>query len=524
MNILVVDDDPIIRNLLDAYLREFRGNNVFLATDGMEGLNWIQKIEMDCVFMDMYMPGFTGLETLGRIKQISPDVMIVIMTGQPSFEIMIEAIQKGASDFLIKPFQLEQVSLTLERLTKEKRLLNENKMLTQELRAKKTLEDLNRKLEKKVKEQTILYTITDQLSRVRGKDDLFKQIVRMAGHLTEAPKVSFFIWDREEDLLRLIAGLGIDSQWINQYEVPVGQGIVGRVAQGGVPVLCQEQREWQPQMEEAPQFYDGSSFLALPLKIRQETFGVLQVAGRPEGRAFTEQDLFLLSILSEKAAMTIENIALYENVVANLYATLRALVNTIEAKDPYTMKHSERVTQLAMAIARKMNRPEEEIAALAFAGPLHDIGKIGVQDYILLKPSKLNPEEFDMIKMHPTTGERIINELGISTLEKSIIRHHHERWDGRGYPDGLREEEIPILCRIISAADAYDAMTSDRSYRKALTQGEALAEMSRCSRQQFDPEVVATLMAIIREGFAPVVAEWLTDQENAVLPLMAQVS
>lgn len=99
MNILVVDDDPLIRNLLETYLREFKGNQVFLASDGLEGLNWIQKIEMDCVFMDMYMPGFTGLETLGKIKQISPDLMIVLMTGQPSFEIMIEAIQKGASDF-----------------------------------------------------------------------------------------------------------------------------------------------------------------------------------------------------------------------------------------------------------------------------------------------------------------------------------------------------------------------------------------------------------------------------------------
>ena len=502
MNILVVDDDPIIRNLLDAYLREFKGNNVFLASDGVEGLNWIQKVEMDCVFIDMYMPGFTGLETLGRIKQLDKDVMIVLMTGQPSFEIMIEAIQKGASDFLIKPFQLEQVSLTLERLTKEKRLLNENRMLTEEVRAKKLLEELNLKLEKKVKEQTILYTIMDQLSQVRGKEDLFHQIVKMAAHLSEARKVAFFIWDREAGHLRLVAGVGMDARRINQLVVPLGEGIVGKVALEGVPLLVLEELG-RPAKAHDPLEMKGLSFLALPMKIRQETFGVLQVADRDEGRPFSEEDLFLLSILSEKAAMTIENIALYENVVSNLYATLKALVSTIEAKDPYTMKHSERVTQLAMTIARKMNRPEEEIAALAFAGPLHDIGKIGVQDYVLLKPSRLDAAEYDMIKMHPTTGERIINQLGISAMEKSIIRHHHERWDGGGYPDGLKGEKIPFLCRIISVADAYDAMTSDRSYRKALNQEEALQEITKCSHSQFDPQVVAVLVEIVNTGENP---------------------
>jgi len=502
MNILVVDDDPIIRNLLDAYLREFKGNNVFLATDGIEGLNWIQKVEMDCVYMDMYMPGFTGLETLGRIKRLNKDVMIVLMTGQPSFEIMIEAIQKGASDFLIKPFQLEQVSLTLERLTKEKRLLNENKMLTEEVRAKKILEELNLKLEKKVKEQTILYTIMDQLSQVRGKEDLFHQIVQMAAHLTEARKVAFFIWDREAGLLRLIAGVGVAPSRINHLVVPLGQGIVGKVAQDGMPILGLGE-EGLPSFPDESLGGETSSFLAMPLKIRQETFGVLQLADRDQGQPFSEEDLFLLSILSEKAAMTIENIALYENVVSNLYATLKALVSTIEAKDPYTMKHSERVTQLAMTIARRMNRPEEEIAALAFAGPLHDIGKIGVQDYVLLKPSKLNKDEYDMIKMHPTTGERIINQLGISALEKAIIRHHHERWDGAGYPDGLKGNQIPFLCRIISVADAYDAMTSDRSYRKALNQEEALQEITRCSQSQFDPQVVEALVEIVNNGDNP---------------------
>ena len=160
--------------------------------------------------------------------------------------------------------------------------------------------------------------------------------------------------------------------------------------------------------------------------------------------------------------------ALYENIYENLFATLYAFVEAIEARDPYTKQHSSRVTELAVSIGKEMGCSDEELDLLSFSGNLHDIGKLGIPDSILLKPGPLTGTEFEAIKKHPIIGANIVGHLGLLTAEQKIILHHHERWDGKGYPDGLKGESIPFLSRILSVADVYDAMASDRAYRKKL--------------------------------------------------------
>jgi putative nucleotidyltransferase with HDIG domain len=174
----------------------------------------------------------------------------------------------------------------------------------------------------------------------------------------------------------------------------------------------------------------------------------------------------------------------------NLMNTLQSLVATIEARDRYTQQHSQRVTQLAVGIAEEMGCTQEEIDTIKFAGVLHDIGKISIRDAILLKKGKLTQEETKVIQTHPLTGEKILRPLGLLPAEKAIVRHHHEKWDGKGYPDGLRGEEAPLLARIIAVADSYDAMTSNRPYRLARNDRKALDELVRCSGTQFDKDIV----------------------------------
>jgi putative nucleotidyltransferase with HDIG domain len=174
----------------------------------------------------------------------------------------------------------------------------------------------------------------------------------------------------------------------------------------------------------------------------------------------------------------------------NLINTLQSLVAAIEARDRYTQQHSQRVTQLAVGIAEEMGCTQEEIDTIKFAGILHDIGKISVSDAILLKKGKLTEEETKVIQTHPLIGEKILRPLGLLPAEKAIVRHHHERWDGKGYPDGLVKEEVPLLARIIAVVDSYDAMTSNRPYRLARNDGKALDELVRCSGTQFDKDIV----------------------------------
>jgi putative nucleotidyltransferase with HDIG domain len=240
--------------------------------------------------------------------------------------------------------------------------------------------------------------------------------------------------------------------------------------------------------------------MGVPVLIRGKIFGVLAAVAGPECRALTEKDLFYLSFTTRSAASAIENMALYENLYENLFATLYGFVNALEARDLYTRQHSSRVTDIALVLGRELGCSNEELTVLNFAGPLHDIGKIGIRDEILLKPGQLSPDEFEKIKEHPIIGANMLNQLGMWERERQIIRCHHERFDGSGYPDGLRREEIPFLARILSVADAYDAMASDRAYRKRMEEGLILRILRDGSGHQFDPLVISAFQKAYTEG------------------------
>ncbi|MGQ9689330.1 MAG: HD-GYP domain-containing protein [Desulfobaccales bacterium] len=182
--------------------------------------------------------------------------------------------------------------------------------------------------------------------------------------------------------------------------------------------------------------------------------------------------------------------------------SIRALWRTLSVRDPYTAIHSNRVTHIALTFARSLGLSAQELQALGNAGYLHDIGKIGVCDSILLKPGPLTPEERAIIQTHPIIGEKIVQPLSLSSREKDLILLHHENWNGQGYPFGLSGTNIPILCRVLSLADVFDALTSTRPYRKAFTVPEALAEIEAQTGRQFDPDLARKFIALVdRLGF-----------------------
>ncbi len=181
---------------------------------------------------------------------------------------------------------------------------------------------------------------------------------------------------------------------------------------------------------------------------------------------------------------------------------MKALAQAIEAKDPYTHGHSARVMEYAVQIAQKFGLPEEEIESLRYAAILHDIGKIGVRGIVLNNPNGLTGEEYDEIKKHPLVGEGIIKPIELLQPIKPFIRHHHEWYNGKGYPDGLSGKDIPLGARILAVADAYDAMKSDRPYRKALTEETAIQELKRGSGTQFEPKLVEVFLEILKQNLS----------------------
>lgn len=191
----------------------------------------------------------------------------------------------------------------------------------------------------------------------------------------------------------------------------------------------------------------------------------------------------------------------YEELQANLEAMIRAMVKAIEAKDPYTAGHTERVTRYALQLADAIGVSEQDRLILRMGTLLHDIGKLGVPDHILTKPSGLTDEEFEIIKMHPAIGANVIEDIPYFKACVPIVRWHHERLNGRGYPDGLAGDEIPLLVRIATIADMYDAMTSTRAYRKAMSPSAALSELKKdVLRGSLDPDLVAAWEIVLADG------------------------
>lgn len=481
--VLIVDDDPVVRNLLGQIVGE-SGYTAEDAEDGLSALNKVERGSYDAVFTDLMMPRMGGIDLLRRLKDIDPDLPVIIITAFPTMETGVRALKEGAADFVTKPFRLRDIKLLLNKLISQRRLLDADGGGE---KRRNSLEVVNDKLYEKIKHISFLSYIAESMEEINDNGALLDLVVQMAGELTDASEVSIgFIEDDEWFVVRRSSG----SQ--SAIRVQIAGTPMEKALRAGTSYQAYP-GEKKPYGTYASHTLMGS-FLAIPIMIKSEVIGFLSLACKPDGSSFTEEDTQLALSLTAKMALKFENNALYESLYTNYIDTLKALITTIEARDSYTKRHSERVTKYAMEIAEVIGLGEEESDAIKFACYLHDIGKIGVSDTVLLKAGNLSKDEFFDIKQHPVIGDSIVQSLTFLLLERTIIRHHHERWDGTGYPDGLKGLEIPLLARVVAVADAYDAMTSTRPYRTKRNHEHAVKELKAWMGSQFDPEMVKAFL------------------------------
>jgi HD-GYP domain-containing protein (c-di-GMP phosphodiesterase class II) len=243
--------------------------------------------------------------------------------------------------------------------------------------------------------------------------------------------------------------------------------------------------------------YEYKSFIAVPLKVKNKLLGVLIVTAFPKDKFFDTKDLNFIAIFANQTATVYDNLELYSNLHDFYFDTVKTLARTIDAKDHYTFSHSGRAEQYAKLIAEKLNLPEEVVREIEFAALMHDIGKVGISGHILNKAGSLTEDEKEVLKMHPIIGYNILAPLVFLSSVAPIVLYHQEWYNGKGYPEGLSGEEIPLGARIISVIDAYDAMTSDRPYRKALGKEYAVSELEKGMGTQFDPKVAKVFIDIL---------------------------
>jgi response regulator RpfG family c-di-GMP phosphodiesterase len=496
MKILIVEDDVMLGELLQERLLRLGHERVRVCLTGREAFDVISEEAFDCAFVDLRLPDMDGLQLLTAIKEQDHGLPVVMMSGFPTMDHTIEAMRKGASDFLTKPFTLQDVALTLQRIIKERQLLLQNLSLQLEIQARKELVEVNRELESRVNEQTRLFHISKEIDEIHSSDDLYPRIVQLASSLESVEKVSFFLVPQDKSSLVGMASCGWNPDDCWPQKIDISEERRRELLGNGASHAIIGPDEIQSSFGNAPPTVNNLS--CWPMRIRGEPFGLL-MAFHKNGGALPSQEKRLLDFLITKASLAVENMALYESLISNFYGILKSLVNALEAKDLYTGKHSERVTRYATEVAGILGCSGDQLETVQTVGYLHDIGKIGICDSILNKPGPLSMEEYEIVKKHPSIGDSIVSELGLSPEERSIIRHHHERWDGAGYPDGLCGEQIPLFARVLSVADAFDAMTSKRAYRDAMSRDQALAELLKNRGKQFDPIALDAFLEVMEK-------------------------
>ncbi|MGC9026027.1 MAG: HD domain-containing phosphohydrolase [bacterium] len=347
--------------------------------------------------------------------------------------------------------------------------------------------DQHRLIELQVK----LYELSKMLNSNLETKSVVREAMKAIVSLVNAEVGSLLLVDKEKQELFFEVALGENEKTLKEIRLKFGQGIAGWVAQNKQPLIINDTSKDERFYKKADEKtgFVTESIMCVPVLSGGEVIGVMQALNKKEG-LFTEEDLRLLTSLSDQVAIALENASLHEELKHTFIGVVEALADAIEKRDPYTGGHTKRVVKYSLMIAEQINLNDDEKERLKMAALLHDVGKIGIDDSVLRKPEKLNDIEFEKMKEHPSIGANILGKIPqIKEIIPGIL-HHHEWYNGKGYPEGLSGSALPRIAKIISIADTYDAITTDRPYRKGLSHEWAIQELKRFAGTQFDPEYV----------------------------------
>jgi len=308
----------------------------------------------------------------------------------------------------------------------------------------------------------------------------------------------------EDNRLVPVEVQGVKKELMQNLSLKNGEGLAGKVVTNGKPVMVDNVKSepcWAYHFDEVTGF-TTKSILCIPLKVENKTIGCLELVNKPDNGNFTPNDMEMIMYFAGHMAVTLENSRLYSENKQLLESIAYVLISALDAREPFARKHSENVTNISLRIGNKLGLSTEDLKVLEWTALLHDVGKIGINDSVLLQPGSLSNEEWEIIKKHPDIGFKILKKVKPAHFADKIsegVLYHHERYDGKGYPTGLKQDQIPIFSRIVSIADAFDAITSDRPYRKKASMKKALEEIEKCSGYQFDPAITQVFFEVAKE-------------------------
>ncbi len=456
LRVLVVDDDPLVLRVLKEVLQA-QGCLTSTAGSAPRALALLEAHSYDLILSDIRMPGPSGLDLLREVQIRQPGTPVVLITGYASVETAVEALRNGAADYLSKPFRLSEIEKVLARVRE----------------------------------------VHSQAMALHGDGGRHHTGVLGLIQIAEATISSRDVPPVLELVLECcLNALGAEGGIIY---LPEAQGRPPLSVPRGDPLLVERLKEWEATRDRGKKVRATDEWcgLVLPIEGKRGHLGELWVGRWVERGPFLRDETDLAQGFARHAALVIENLALHASLQSNLLNTIRSFVYALEAKDKYTQGHSTRVALYSADLAQILGVPPDLGAVTRYAAILHDLGKLVIYESILKKPSRLVRDEYTIMMQHPLAGEGILRPLGFLDQEAKVVRHHHERYDGKGFPDRLAGEAISLPARIVTVSDSFDAMTSDRPYRSAMPLETALREIRKGAGTQFDPRITEAFSSLL---------------------------
>lgn len=467
--VVVVDDEPYICSIIEESLVG-EGYSVKIFTEPLKAVEYISENPVDLVLTDLIMGEYSGIQIIEATLTHHEDTVVILMTAHPTVQTAISVLKRGAYDFLVKPFKLEVLRATIKRGLAHQQLAREN------LSLKSQMEFL-----KAANAYGVGQSLNDYMLLVLSS-------CRTEFSAVAAGLVSLD-WETGDECCSLF--VGDESHRLSMTD----KDCIARFSytRSPRPIIKTET------VKQASNARTVTT-ISKPIFVRRRIAAVINLRIENRLAKITPGMLDILSILANSASSALTNFKLYEDLQVSYLEAITALAHAIEARDACTSGHTDRVVELAEQVARKLGWDDAQLANVEMGCTLHDIGKLGVPDSILNKPGRLTDEEFEIMRRHPALGLKIIE--GIAALKPAIpyVIAHHERYDGGGYPNQLAGTEIPIEGRLLAVVDTFDAILSDRPYRKGATLSKAIQELIDHAGAQFDPVIVKAFLQLIRSA------------------------
>ncbi len=486
LRLLIVEDMPDDAELMVMRLEEEGFKPDWQRVETEEEFIKALEDKPEFILADWSLPQFSGLRALELINERGLDIPFILVSGSIGEEAAINALHLGASDYILKD--------------RSKRLGQSVRRTLNSRRYQQAKEEAEAELKKRLAELEVLYKMSSSLRHLESLDEMLKSLLGQTLAALKAEAGAIWLENRDGKKLYLASAQG----WLERLDdltFEPGEGLVGSTYLLEQPHTCPEFiRDPNINYKALAIVPSGWGGALVPIYSNEDIIGVMAISVALP-REITAEEVKLLASIAEMAGIAIHRIRLFEElqaageVLASAYdETIKGWAGALELRDQETEGHCERVTSLTMTIARKIGVPEDQIIHIYRGSLLHDIGKMGIPDSILLKPGKLDDKEWELMYKHPSYAYDMLATIEYLRPALDIPYCHHEKWDGTGYPRGLKGKQIPLPARIFAVVDVYDALTSDRPYRKAWSENEALEYVKNESGSHFDPQVVEVFL------------------------------